>query len=352
MLSDYIIDYDDLILITGSNGFIGSKVVETLLNNGFRNLRCFVRPASNLSKLENALMRRDEAKIDICQGNLLSIEDATRAADGVALIYHLAAGSEKTFPGCFMNAAVTTKNLLEGSLKNSSLKRFLNVSSFAVYSNMKIKRGGLLDENCETETRFMERADGYCYGKAKQDEILLECGRKHNIPYVIVRPGAVYGPGTRQIMPPRVGSGTFGIFMHVLGPHKIPFTYLDNCAEAIVLTGLKQGIDGETFNIVDDDLPTSREFLRQYKRKVGSFFSIYFPYRLFYVFCFLWEKYSKWSEEQLPPAFNRRKCAALFKGNRYSNSKLKRLVGWKPKISFAEGSLHYFQYLKSIGGYK
>ena len=37
-----IISLKDLILITGSNGFIGSKVVETLLNYGFRNLRCFV----------------------------------------------------------------------------------------------------------------------------------------------------------------------------------------------------------------------------------------------------------------------------------------------------------------------
>jgi thioester reductase-like protein len=38
-------------LITGSNGFIGTRLVEALLSRGFTNLRCFVRPSSNLENL-------------------------------------------------------------------------------------------------------------------------------------------------------------------------------------------------------------------------------------------------------------------------------------------------------------
>ena len=52
------------------------------------------------------------------------------------------------------------------------------------------------------------------------------------------------------------------------GSNTIPFTYVDNCAEAIVLAGLVKGVDGEALNIVDDDLPSSREFLRLYKNNV------------------------------------------------------------------------------------
>src|SRR5438874_10347596 len=48
----------------------------------------------------------------------------------------------------------------------------------------------------------------------------------------------------------------------------IPLTYVDNCADAIVLAGLKPGVDGEVFNVVDDDLPSSRRFLRLYKQNV------------------------------------------------------------------------------------
>ena len=57
MNSDYIISQDQRILVTGSNGFIGSKVVENLLEYGFANLRCFVRPSSNLGRLKNCLTR-------------------------------------------------------------------------------------------------------------------------------------------------------------------------------------------------------------------------------------------------------------------------------------------------------
>ena len=52
---DLLINFDDPILITGANGFIGSRVVETLLGYGFRNLRCFVRPNANLKSLNKSI---------------------------------------------------------------------------------------------------------------------------------------------------------------------------------------------------------------------------------------------------------------------------------------------------------
>ena len=81
------------------------------------------------------------------------------------------------------------------------------------------------------------------------------------------RPGAVYGPGKAGITG-RVGVGTFGIFLHLGAGNPIPLSYVDNCAEAIVLAGLVKGLDGEVFNVVDDDLPSSRRFLRLYKEQV------------------------------------------------------------------------------------
>ena len=105
---------------------------------------------------------------------------------------------------------------------------------------------------------------------------------------------------------------TFGFFIHLGGSNRIPMIYIDNCAEAIVASGLVGGIDGEVFNAVDDDLPTSREFLRLYKKNVRRIFSIYIPYRGFYLLNWLWEKYAHWSEGQLPPLFNRRLCAAYY----------------------------------------
>jgi nucleoside-diphosphate-sugar epimerase len=337
-----IIGLDDLILITGANGFIGSKVVAALIGSGFTNLRCFVRPSGDLTGLNAILETAAEPRVDVMQGNLLSREDCAKAAKGVVVILHLAAGIEKTFPGSFMNSVVTTRNLLDAAVRFGSLKRFVNVSSFAIYSNWNIAGGGLLDETCELESQPVERAEAYTFAKLKQDQLVLEYAQKYGVPCVILRPGAVYGPGAHQITV-RVGIDTFGIFFHLGGSNQIPLTYVDNCAEAIVLAGIKPGVDGEVFNVVDDDLPTSRQFLKMYKRQGKHFKSIYVPYWLFYCFCWAWEKYSQWSEGQLPPAFNRRKCAAYWKGNRYSNQKLKDRLGWRPMVSFSEGSRRYFE---------
>jgi nucleoside-diphosphate-sugar epimerase len=267
----------------------------------------------------------------------------------VAVVLHAAAGIEKTFPGCFMNSAVTTRNLLDAALEAKSLRRFVNVSSLAVYSNRQIRRGGLLDESCELETQFMKRYDAYCFGKTKQDELVIDYGRRYNLPYVIVRPGPIYGPGARGAIHSRIGIGTFGVFLHLGGSNRIPLSYIDNCASAIVLAGITEGVDGEIVNAIDDDLPTSATFLRRYKREVAHFRSIYVPYRMFHLFCLLWEKYAVWSKGQLPPAFNRAKCEAEWKAHRYSNQKLKDRLGWKPLVSTQEGLRRHFEYFRELG---
>jgi nucleoside-diphosphate-sugar epimerase len=264
----------------------------------------------------------------------------------VAVIYHLAAGTgEKSYPDAFMNSVITTRNLLDASLRQGGLRRFVNISSFAVYSNQHKRRRHLLDESCPVEEHAEHRGEAYCYAKVKQDQLVAEYGRKYGIPYVLVRPGTVYGPGTKGITG-RVGSGAFGIYLHLGASNIIPFTYVDNCADAITLAGLTSGIDGEVLNVVDDDLPTSRQFLRQYKRKVRSFPSIPIPRVVSYALCALWERYSHWSGGQLPPVFNRQAWHAYWKGSRYSNAKLKRVLNWTPRVATSEGLRRYFESLR------
>lgn len=348
--TEFIIDPDATVLVTGANGFIGSRVVSALLQYGCKRVRCLIRPTS-APKLLNALGGTAPDSLEIVKGNLLSEDVCKSAVTGVSVIYHLAAGIGKSFPGCVLNSAVTTRNLLDALLGQNTLKRFVNVSSLAVYSNEKIRRGGLLDESCEIEQDLAGRFDPYAYGKAKQDDVVREYGRTRNLPYVTVRPGLTIGPGKAKI-PGRVGIDTFGVFLHLGLNNRMPFTYVDNCAEAIVLAGLKKGIEGEVFNIIDDDLPKSLTFLRMYKQRVKNFISIPMPYPLFYWFNYLWEKYSAWSGGQLPPVFNRKTCAAYFKGNTYSNRKAKELLGWHPRVGMAEGLDMFYAYAREAAGKK
>lgn len=338
----FIIAPDDKILVTGATGFIGSRVVENLVDRGFRNVVCLARPSSNLARLEASIKSRPPGtRIGVLRGNLLSRADCEAATKGVVVIYHLAAGTgEKSFPDAFMNSVVTTRNVLEASGQHACLKRFVLVSSFAVYSNRQKSR--LLDESCPVEPHPELSGSAYCFAKVKQEQIATELSKEFSVPCVIVRPGSVYGPGHTEITA-RVGIRAFGPFLHLGGLNRVPFTYVDNCAEAIVLAGLVGGVEGEIFNVLDDDTPSSRRFLKLYKQNVGTFRSAYVPHMFSYALCYLWEKYSQYSKGQLPQAFNRRRWYAEWRRTRYSNAKLKGRLGWVPKVPTKEALRLYFR---------
>jgi nucleoside-diphosphate-sugar epimerase len=281
------------------------------------------------------------------KGNLLSREDCAAAVRGIAVVYHLAAGrGEKLVADAYMNSVVTTRNLLEACHSEGRLKRLVSVSSFSVYSNRRKPRGSLLDESCPVEQRPELRGDAYTFAKVKQDEMVCLLAKKLALPCVIVRPGVVYGPGNENIHG-RIGIGTFGLFLHLGGGNPIPLTYVDNCADAIVLAGVRPGVDGEVFNVVDDNLPSSRRFLRFYKKNVRRFRSIYLPHAISYLLCYVWEKYSTWSEGQLPPVYGRPAWHVYWKNTRYSNAKLKARLGWRPSVPPAEALARHFESCKA-----
>src|SRR5579862_7464801 len=69
----FIVGPDDRILVTGAAGFIGSRVLQNLLDRGFRNLACFVRPSSEMASIETMIERRPAgSQIEVRSGNLLS----------------------------------------------------------------------------------------------------------------------------------------------------------------------------------------------------------------------------------------------------------------------------------------
>lgn len=332
-----------LVLVTGAPGFIGGRVVAAALVAGCERIRCFVRPTSRLDELRAVVAEhRAEDRVEFVTGDLMSPQDCMRAAEGVGVVLHLAAGFDKSFAGAFMNSAICTRNLVEAYLDHGAPERFVNVSSFAVYSAMGLSRGAVLDENTPLEDAPQERFDAYGFGKLSQEKIVQHYGRSRGLQYVILRPGMVFGPGKRDLSG-RVGIDTFGFFVQVGGRNVLPMTYVDNCADAIVSAAFAQGIDGETFNVVDDELLSGRQFLKRFRKAVPRFFVLRIPYWVASLFCRGWEWYARESQGHLPPAFNRRRCAAEWKPLRYSNDRIRERLGWSPKIGLEEAMKRFLE---------
>ncbi|MCG8423262.1 MAG: NAD(P)-dependent oxidoreductase [Proteobacteria bacterium] len=331
------------ILVTGSNGFLGSAVVKRLLEGGERGIRCLVRPGSNRRKLD-VLDAEYPGGIEFLTGTLNKPADCEGAIDGVDLVYHLAAAMGGAPAEMFAGTAVATKNLLEAMAASDRTIKLVHCSSFAVYGVAQLGRRGMVDENTPIEPR-PDKRDLYSHTKYVQEDLVWQYHRKSGIPMVILRPGVIYGPGGPP-MSARVGLNLFGIFLHLGRKNALPLTYVDNCADALVCAAENCRFEGEVYNVVDDDLIGARAFLDRYRKSVKKIPYVSVPYLATHLMSLAVEKYHTYSNGQLPAIFTRYKSASIWKGNRFDNSRLKS-IGWRPRVSTEEGLRRHFEHLKS-----
>lgn len=314
--------------MTGALGYLGEEVVRALHKRNM--LVCAVaRPGSDVKSI-------DALVDDIVYWDLSTKTAPVGMPDEIDVVYHIAAATQGSHFEMMMNTVVATDNLLQ-FLRNKKVKRLVLVSSFSVYKMASLKQGGLLDETCPVEDKF-EMRDSYAITKIRQEILTKRVCAELNIPLVVVRPGKIYGPLNYPI-PPQLGLRIPGIcFLFIGGRSILPLTHVSNCAEAIVLAGIREGVEGEVFNIVDDDLPTQGEFMRLYKRFLGNITRrIWVPYFFFKLFALSYEIASKKTKRNIPPIISRYRADNLWKSLRYTNEKAKRELAWRPEISTKAG---------------
>lgn len=331
------------VLVTGAGGFLGTAVVRRLLAHGQRPVRCLVRRTDAARRLEALGEEASGGSVECVVGDMRSRPALEAALEGVDCVYHLAAVMKGSFPEMVMGTVVGTRDLLEAMDARAPRARLVLVSSFAVYGTAGLPAGALVDETAPLEPLAAQRG-GYAWSKLRQERLVFEHAQQSGRDVVVLRPGVVYGPGG-PVFSPRVGVQLPGLFLHLGRRNLIPLTYVDNCAEAVVVAGRNAASAGAVYNVVDDDLVTSAEYLRAYRANVKRIRFLTLPYPLMRVLAGAVEWYHRHSKGQLPAFFTRYKTDTNWKGCTFTNARL-RSIGWAPIVSTAEGMRRTFEALR------
>ena len=319
------------ILLTGITGFIAGHLAERLLGEGIS-----VRGTARRPDAAEWLAVRGA---QIVAANLLDPATLTRAATGYRAIVHAAAwtGGPELVPEAGYRVNVEgTRNVLAAA-QATSVERFVYVSSVAAYG---LNRAPLVDESMPTPPA------GQAYSDSKiAAEALV---RNSGLPYVIIRPASTYGPrGTAWTVGPveNIKQGRLVLLGRDTG--LVTPGYIDNVVDGLMLTLSHPAALGETFNLCDDRAVTFRQFYLAYARMLGK--------------------------ESLPTVpgwfarFARSKPGRLarrvagrpeigpwslhFRCNpsQFSVAKAQHLLGYAPRVDFAEGMRRTEAWLRAAG---
>jgi nucleoside-diphosphate-sugar epimerase len=315
------------VLVTGGTGFIGSHLVEALLQRGVQ-VRCLLRNPNDLKWLK-------ELPVEIVPGDCSDPTSLKEAVKEVDQIFHLAgltkALTEKYF---FKVNAYGTENLIHACLENNPhLKKFLYLSSQAA-------SGPCRDGNKKRESDVCQPVSAYGRSKRLGEELALV--HAHELPLVIVRPPGVYGPRDRDF---------YALFRWISKRIKpcfngrISLCYVQDVVQMILLAADSEIKSGEIFFISDGVDYSMEEVCDVFARTMEvSPFSISIPKWLLFGVASFSEFLSMLSGR--PPLISRGKAEEMVQEDWTCDiTRAKTILGFHPRFQLSQGArLTYYWY--------
>jgi UDP-glucose 4-epimerase len=299
------------VLVTGGAGFIGSHIVDRLMNDGLE-----VTVIDNLSTghLENLTAHRKKGGFHFIEGDVCDLASVKRAVEDVEVVFHEASsvGVQQSLDDPLVVNEINVKgtlNVLWASL-DSGVKRFIYASSASVYGNN--RRLPLSEEALPHPT------SPYGVSKLAAESYVNAFNKAYGLETVCLRYFNVYGP--RQ-----TGGDYAGVitsFMEKLAKNELPviygdgeqtrdFVYVGDVVEANIAAMEAKNAAGEVFNIGSGASSTVNSLLqtlaKMYERTAEPIYEPARPYEV------------------------RHSCADI--------SKAMKVLAYKPKVPFKNGLL-------------
>ena len=323
------------VLVTGGTGFTGKALVRRLLDEGHT-----VTALDYKEGLKTQELRDWGAKVVI--GSVTDRQVVDEAMQGIEIVQHMAAAfREMDVPESYYDEVNVngTRNVLE-SAKNAGVKRFIYTSTCGVHGNV--------DNPPGDETAPIQPADYYQKTKYLAEPIVMEFNSPE-MPCVILRPAAIYGPGDPErffMIFKRVASGKFPMFGN--GKTLYHPLYIDNLVDALMLAMEPGKGDGEAYLIADEEYVEIEDLVKRTAKALGTEVKIpHYPVMPLVIAGHICEKVCK-PFHITPPIFPRR--VDWFRQNRaFKIDKAKRDLGYEPKVDLDEGLKRTAEWYRAEG---
>jgi nucleoside-diphosphate-sugar epimerase len=323
------------ILITGATGFVGGHATAACVARG--------DAVSTIARPDSATGPLERLGVAIHRGDLTDPEIIRKAVDGIDAIIHCAAkvgdwGPVEEYRAVNVEAL---RHLLEACY-NKPLQRFVHISSLGVYA---ARHHHGTDESEPLPARHM---DGYTQTKVEAEHLALDAHRLHGTPVVVLRPGFIYGPRDRTVLPrlaenlrqqrvPWIGGGT-GLMNTI---------YVGNLIDAIFLALEKPEAVGQVYNLTDGDQITKRKFFETIADGLG----LPRPRRRVPLFIAklaakVMEGRARRRRAKEPPRLTQATLKFLGLNLDFSIEKAKRELGYAPRVGFEQGMKETLEWFK------
>jgi nucleoside-diphosphate-sugar epimerase len=245
---------DGPLVVTGGTGFIGARLVARLVGEG-RAVRCLVRRSSRTDEL-----RELGAELRVVE--LETGEGLDEALEGAAAVLHLAGAVRAWGPAGYARANVDATRTLAERARRAGVRRLVAVSSLAAAGPSPADRGRAEDE---------PPAPICDYGRSKlAGERALAEAAGGALETVVVRPGAVYGPGDRDFLALfRLVAGRTRLVPYAAPPGaRLSMVHVDDVVE-LVLRALERAPAGAVYHGADGASYTWPEIIGAIGRALG-----------------------------------------------------------------------------------
>jgi nucleoside-diphosphate-sugar epimerase len=316
------------ILVTGAGGFLGGRTAARLVASG-RRVRILWRDKPG---------RRPPAGMEVALGDLGDEASLEAALQGVSSVIHCAAkcGIWGPLAEYIETNTMGTARILAAARRQGA-RRLIHVSSTSV-----VFHGGPLDGVDESAPYRLDPGQPYAYSKALAERLVLSADSP-DLRTVALRPHLIWGPGDPHLLPrlaERARKGRLVLFSG--GPWMVDTTYVDNAADAVIaaLERLEAGAPagGQAFFIAQDEPMDLNLLINRLLKAVGApqtrrRMSPRVGLAAATVIEGLWRLMRLRKEPPLT-VFTARQMS---NPNWFDLGKARRLLGWSPKISIAEG---------------